>query len=253
MCLILFSWRQRADYPLVLAANRDEFYDRPTAPAAFWPETPQLLAGRDLVGGGAWLGMTRGGRLAAITNFRAPDEKRPGAPSRGRLVRDFLAGDLPVTDFLRQLDRRAGDYSGFNLLVGDGRQLGYYASRTRQGRILPPGLYGLSNHLLDTPWPKVTTGKAALAKVLGAPEIDPQALFALLADPARARDDLLPDTGIGRDWERLLSSRFIAGATYGTRASTLLLIDAAKRATFLERTFHPGDAASEVRRRFQTS
>ncbi len=240
MCLILFSWRQRADYPLLLAANRDEFYARPTAPAAFWSETPQVLAGRDLVGGGTWLGVTRGGRLAAVTNYRDPDERRSGAPSRGLLVRDFLCANAPVTEYLRALDRRAGEYSGFNLLLGDGRQLGYFASRTGQGRLLPPGLYGLSNHLLDTPWPKVTAGKTALAQLVAAPAIDPLALFDLLADTVRPPDCQLPDTGIGRDWERLLSSRFIAGPTYGTRSSTVVLFDGESSVLFCERTFAPG-------------
>lgn len=240
MCLIVLSWRQRADYPLVLAANRDEFQARPTAPAAFWAEAPQVLAGRDLVGGGSWLGVTRSGRLAAITNFRDPAERRPGAPSRGGLVREFLCGEMPPEAYLQALAASAGAYAGFNLLVADRQQLGYLASRTREWRLLPPGLYGLSNGLLDTPWPKVTSAKAALAVHLAAGEIDAASLFPLLADTARPADALLPTTGIGLDWERLLSSCFIAGPDYGTRSSTIVLVGGDGHLRFRERTFAPG-------------
>jgi uncharacterized protein with NRDE domain len=241
MCLIVLSWRQRADYPLVLAANRDEFHARPTAPAAFWAEAPQVLAGRDLVGGGSWLGVTRSGRLAAITNFRDPAERRPGAPSRGGLVRDFLCGEMTPEAYLQKLADSAGTYAGFNLLVADRRQLGYLASRTREWRLLPPGLYGLSNGFLDTPWPKVTSAKAALASRLAAGEIDAESLFPLLADTERPADALLPVTGIGLEWERLLASRFIAGPDYGTRSSTVVLVGSDSRLHFRERTFAPAD------------
>lgn len=251
MCLILFAYRRHPRYPLVLAANRDEFYARPTEPAAFWPEAPQVLAGRDRVGGGSWLGITRGGRLAAVTNYRHPAERGRGKRSRGLLVRDFLLAATPPRTFLQDLADGKDNYAGFNLLVGDLAALGWYSNRNGPPKLLPPGLYGLSNHLLDTPWPKVAGGKDALASLLATDDPAPEDLFAILSDTAVAPEERLPATGIGRERERQLSARFIHIPGYGTRCSTVLLIDRERTVTFVERRFDGApDRWREVRQSF---
>jgi len=253
MCLILFAYRAHPEYRLVLAANRDEFHDRPSAPAGFWSDAPNVLAGRDLRSGGSWLGITRTGRFAAVTNYRDPREllaPRSDAPSRGELVSSFLRGsDSPVA-YLAALAGRAGAYHGFNLLVGDRESLYWFSNRAGAApRRLQPGIYGLSNHLLDTPWPKVVRGREALRDALAAAApLDEEPLFRLLADRAAAADQELPDTGVGIERERLLSAPFIASAEYGTRASTVLLVRSDGGAHLVERTFTPGSARwSEVR------
>lgn len=262
MCLILFAHRAHPGYPLVVAANRDEFYERPTAPAAFWEDARDVLAGRDLRAGGTWMGVTRSGRWAAITNYRDPPAARPGAPSRGHLVGDFLRGDAPPGDYLAAVAARAREYDGFNLLVGDGSEVYYFGNRDvaepqgaeRDGRVrrLEPGVYGLSNHLLDTPWPKVERGKRALQALLAAEAgPTPGALLEILYDTEIAPAQALPDTGVGPEWERLLSASFVATPRYGTRSSTALLIDGAGKVTFVERSFLPGPVANgEVRHEF---
>jgi uncharacterized protein with NRDE domain len=253
MCLILFAHRAHPDYPLILAGNRDEFYARPTAPAAFWEEAPEILAGRDLVGGGTWLGVTRTGRLAAVANYRHPDELHRQGLSRGRLTVDFLRSEVPPAVYLEALARQGESFKGFNLLVGAGAELAYYSNREGVIRRLAPGFYGLSNALLDTPWPKVSGGKQALWTLLAAPSPPtPADLFAVLADTARPPDALLPDTGVGRERERLLASRFIISPDYGTRASTVILLDRTGELTFVERTFdHSPIRWQEVRFQFR--
>lgn len=252
MCLILFAYDSHPDYRLILAANRDEFHDRPTARAAFWEDAPDILAGRDLRGGGTWMGVTRNGRVAAITNFRDPAGQNPDAPSRGWLVRDFLQGRATPGEYLEHLASLSAEYNGFNLLVADAAGLGYYSNRMQHPRLLTPGVYGLSNALLDAAWPKIIRGKAALAALL-APEkhLSSDALFQLLADREVAGDESLPNTGIPREMERVLSPMFIATARYGTRSSTVLLLDHEGNVTFAERTFVPGtDLYDEVGYRF---
>jgi uncharacterized protein with NRDE domain len=252
VCLILFAHRVHPDYPLLLVGNRDEFYARPTAPADFWADAPEILAGRDLAGGGTWLGITRRGRLAAVANFRQPAEFHRQGLSRGQLTVDFLRGKSAPQAYLETLARQDDRYKGFNLLVGDGDELAYYSNRERVIRLLPPGIYGASNALLDTPWPKVAQGKAALRALLASGPPAPEALLAILADTARPPDALLPDTGVGLERERLLASRFILSPDYGTRASTVILIDRTGELTFVERTFdHAPTRWREVRRRFR--
>jgi len=227
-------------YPLVLAGNRDEMYERPTAGAAFWPDAAQLFGGRDLVQGGTWLGVTGSGRLAALTNYREPHLPRKDGPSRGWLVSDFLRGESPAGGYVEELRRNGVPYSGYNLVIGDWHLLYCYSNKNDQLIPLEKGIYGLSNHLLDTPWPKVVRGKEALARLLEADDFTAEELFAILADPTRAPDRELPDTGVGLEIERLLSSIFIADELYGTRSSTVLLVDRDRQATFIERSFDGG-------------
>lgn len=244
MCLILLAWKVDEQFPLVLAANRDEFYDRPSQPAAFWPDQPDLLAGRDLKEGGSWLGITRDGRLAGLTNFRDPASLKAGAPSRGRLVLDYLRGRQKAEAYLDQIGPAHG-YNGFNLLLGDCDGLFCFSNRGGRQRI-EPGIHGLSNHLLDTPWPKVVRGKAALGALLEE-KWTPEAVLAILADRSRPADEALPDTGIGLTWERILSPCFIESPVYGTRSSTVLTMDRAGEVTFVERVFNGGAPALTAR------
>jgi len=234
MCLIVFAYDMHPDYRLILAANRDEFFDRPATPAHWWDE-PAILAGRDLQRGGSWLGLDRRGRLAAVTNVRNPQDILPDRHSRGELVPGFLRHRRAAADFVSSLDN-AG-YAGYNLLLADGHGVHWSSNRLSPAKLLPPGLYALSNAALDTPWPKVRRAKLLLANHLAERAIDPAALFALLADGQRPDDAALPDTGVGRDWERQLAPIFIQGAEYGTRCSSVLLQHRKGQVTFIERTF----------------
>ena len=245
MCLIVFAWRPGHSLPLLVAANRDEFHARPTAAMAEWPDAPGLIAGRDLQAGGTWLGIGPGGRFAALTNIRDP-RLTQGKRSRGELPLHFLQGDQSPEVFLNELRREAAEYSGFNLLVGDSQALWHFNSQSGQAQALPPGIHGVSNADLDTPWPKLQQAKAALANTLEA--ADEASLFALLADPTRPDDTALPHTGVGLDLERLLGSVFIASPGYGTRASTLLFTYSGGRRRIIERSFGPqGTPIGEVR------
>lgn len=236
MCLITLAWRPGHAQPLVVAANRDEFYARPSAALAEWQDAPTVIAGRDLEAGGTWLGITRNGRFAALTNIR--DLQLPaGLRSRGELPAKFLQGSLSPGDYIQALKTHGADYSGFNLLVGDGQQLCYYHSTSGEARTLSAGIYGLSNAELDSPWPKVDYAKQALTQVLESPQ--PRALLELLSDNHRPDDSALPDTGVGIATERLLGSAFIASQTYGTRASTALITDAEGHWQMTERSFGP--------------
>jgi uncharacterized protein with NRDE domain len=246
MCLILMAWRVHAEYPIVIAANRDEFHRRPTAAAHWWPEHPRLLAGRDLQAGGTWLGITADGQIAALTNYRDPRQIKPDAPSRGGLVLQVLESHAGIADRLSQLHEVGAQYSGFNLLCTDGRELGVYESVADSWRLLAPGIYGLSNHLLDTPWPKVQRAKSQLAQAIGNLP-DETALLALLRDDSVPDDDELPRTGVSLEWERLLSSAFISTDDYGTRSSTVIRVDASGNASFREWTWRPdGSLDGEV-------
>ncbi len=237
MCLIAVAWRLCRDYPLVVIANRDEFHDRRADAMHEWPSRAGLFAGRDRLAGGTWLGATVGGRFAAVTNYREGEQSRPGDRSRGEIVVDSLTTDLTLGEFLGHLRTRQNDYSGFNLIVGDGRDLFWYSNRAKAYRRLEPGIHGLSNGLLNDAWPKVRHIKTALAAVLDVRDPPPNALLNLLAHrrPAAAGD--LPDTGLGVETERWLSSVFILGERYGTRASSLYMRGADGVARLYERRF----------------
>ncbi|WP_349972668.1 NRDE family protein [Pseudomonas caspiana] len=244
MCLIVFAWRPSHALPLIVAANRDEFYARPTQPLAQWADAPQVYAGRDLEAGGTWLGVTSDGRFAALTNIRNPDLPM-GNRSRGELVAQFLTSDVPAEDYLADIALRAAEYGGFNLLVGDRERLYYLNGAHPEPRLLAAGVYGLSNAELNTPWPKVEKAKAAMSTQLEDP--NPLALMALLSDPATAPTVELPDTGVSLETEKLLSSVFIASPNYGTRASTVLIVNADGSQQFVEHSFGPyGGRLGEV-------
>lgn len=247
MCLILVAWRVHHEFPLVVAANRDEFHARATAPAAFWTNHPRVLAGRDLAAGGTWLGITREGRFAVLTNFRDPANHQPFAPSRGHLVADYLCSDADIDEYLDTIE--PARYNGFNLLLGDGRRLMAFSNVTNERHLFAPGIYGLSNALLDTPWPKVGAGKTALEAAL-AHLPDEHGLWALLRDDRTYPDHVLPATGVPLEWERLLSAAFIRGSDYGTRNSTVLTMSAGGVVTFDEQSWRAGGAVGE-RRRFR--
>ena len=244
MCLILFALHAHPDYPLILAANRDEFHARRTVPLAEWPDAPGVLAGRDAERGGTWLGVTRSGRWAAVTNFRDPTPRPPGIRSRGHLVGDFLRGNDGPAVYIRSLLPRLSEFDGFNLLVGDGAVAHWISNRAPSGvdplSPLAPGLHGVSNHLLNTPWRKVVRGKESLADLLrGDLALDESALLDILLDDVAAADHQLPDTGVGLELERVLSSAFIRTPAYGTRSSTALLLAADGGVRIRERRFGP--------------
>ena len=240
MCLILLAWQVHPDYPLVVAANRDEFFQRPAAPAGFWPDAPSVFAGRDLEAGGSWLGITRQLGFAALTNYREGRQSGSSTPSRGELVAQYLLGPHDPEAFLDALSMRATAYNGFNLLVGDAHRLAYFSNRGAAPRALPPGIYGLSNHLLDTLWPKLAAARAAFGAALGhLPE--PTPFFDLLADDEIVPDKHLPETGVPLAWERILSAIFVRAPHYGygTRASTLILRHRSGSVSFIEHSFGP--------------
>lgn len=245
MCTLLLGYRAHPRFRLVLAANRDEYYRRPTAPAHFWQQAPRIFAGRDLVHGGTWLGVTSTGRIAALTNYRDPgDPHRHGPNSRGRLVSGFLEERIGAEEYLRRLRQSGLPYGGYNLLVGDSQRLFCYSNKSDRLAAIEPGVHGISNHLLDTPWPKVRRGKEGLAEILSREHFIAEDLFALLADDTHPADHELPDTGVGVELERLLSPIFIKSAQYGTRCSSVLLVDEEGRATFIERGFD-GEVAQD--------
>jgi uncharacterized protein with NRDE domain len=248
MCLLVFAWRPGATESLVLAGNRDEFHQRPAAPAAWWCNGS--VGGRDLRAGGSWLAAHRSGRFAVVTNYREPIEEGRGPHSRGELVTGFLGGHEDPEAFAQKIAKRGREYGGFNLLLGTPEALVYLSNRGRGPENLAPGIYGLSNHLLDTPWPKLERTRARFGRVLeeGART---EALLEMLADRAPALDGELPSTGIGPEWEKLLSSPFIVSPLYGTRCSTTLKILKDHTMEFVERRFNPsGDPAGQAAYRF---
>jgi uncharacterized protein with NRDE domain len=257
MCLILFAIDSHPRYRLVVAANRDEYHRRPSTPAGFWPDAPQVFGGRDQERGGSWLGLTTRGKLAMVTNVRMQEEAKPRQPSRGLLVSDYLTGGKDPADYLAELASAPDVWQGFNLLAGLGSQLYYWSNRGSVPRRLGAGVYGLSNHLLDTPWPKVSGGKDALTGIL-ARSADEPALFTellqLLTDRQPVADELLPETGFGLDWERCLAPRFICSPDYGTRCSTVVLIDDRNQVSLIERRFSAaGELSGETIEHFRAS
>lgn len=251
MCLIVFSYQQHSKYDLILAANRDEHYERPTRPAQFWEEDPRILAGKDLKAGGTWMGINKTGSFSALTNFRNPAIRKEDPPSRGHLVLDYLKNNESAKNYMQSVDAKANQYMGFNLLAGTIDQITYYSNQRNDIQLLDSGLYGLSNHLLDTPWPKLTRAKSGLAELLEEESISQEALFSLLADDKKAPEDQLPSTGIPIEIEKKVSPIFIKSDGYGTRCSTILLVDKNGEVTFTERRFKAGTMDIEDENRYQ--
>ena len=259
MCLLVFAWRSHPDYPLVLVGNRDEFYTRRTRAAAWWGHAVSLLAGHDEEAGGTWLGITRRGRFAALTNVRAPTERNPHAPSRGALVLSALQAPMASGEWLETQAPKTAAFNGFNLLVGDvlphdgeeGSALHYYSNRLDQApRSLAPGIYGLSNGFLDTPWPKVTRAVGAFACAVAA-KVHLETLVRLMEPRDEARDSELPATGVPLDWERALSAIQIRANGHGTRTTTVLTVRNDALVTYFERTFDTRDPERWTDRHFE--
>lgn len=252
MCLINFQYERHPNYKLIIAANRDEFYERPTAQAHFWKDHPQVLAGRDLHGMGTWLGITKQGRFAALTNIRNPEEDVSDKKSRGDILKNYLAGTEPAESFVENLKKEKNQYASFNLLVGNLDQLLYFNSKQGEIEKVEAGTHGLSNHFLNTPWPKVEKGKQMMESyVAGREKVEPEQLFEILTMADIAADGDLPNTGVGVELEKQLSPLFIKMENYGTRSSTVLLVDRDDNVTFVERTYQKGEYHGEAKFTFQ--
>jgi len=240
MCLILFAWQSHPRYSLVVAANRDEFHQRPSAAAQFWGDEPDILAGRDLQAGGTWLGVTRSGRFASITNYREPPAPEPPLEfSRGHLVRDYLAGGNEPLAHARELAPRRSSYRGYSLLLGSPESLVYVSNRCEGVSGIPAGVHGLSNHLLDTDWPKVHSGRERLRRLLEQEQLEADALFELLTDRSLTPGDIPDDLERSLAPEQLMKHYFIISPVYGTRCSTVLMMGRDGSLQFHERQFDP--------------
>lgn len=236
MCLIGIALHAHEKYPFILIANRDEFYERPTDRAQFWQNEPEILAGRDLKAMGTWLGVTRSGKVAALTNYREPGEK-PKERSRGDLPLDYLKTDKRVTTYLEEVTLKRTEYNGFNLIAGQFDDLYYYSNRQNQIIHMQEGIHGVSNHLLNTSWPKVDQLKNELSSyLLDESDLSRDRLFEMLNHADPASDESLPHTGVPIEWERMLSPIFIASDSYGTRAQTVITVNNEGKVTFTERS-----------------
>ncbi len=250
MCLLVLAWRCHPHFRAVVAANRDEFHARPSAPLAPWPDIEGVAGGRDLQASGAWFAVDARRRFGIVTNFREFGRRRRSAPSRGGLIPEYLRGDSAPGDYLRTLETDAPGYAGFNLLLADRGSLWYASNRADQfARELPPGIYGLSNEFLDTPWPKLTRVRArfeALMQSVAAPGLDTfdSALFEMLADREPAPPDSLPPGDLSPEWARKLSAPFVLDPGYGTRCSTVLTISNRGALRIAERRFDANGVAS---------
>ncbi len=242
MCLIVFAYNSHPKYRLILAANRDEFYRRPTRAAKFWTEEdmPEILAGKDLKAGGTWMGIHKDKRWGALTNYRNPSTQKENPPTRGELVINFLKEQQDATEFLADIRDEAKQYNGFNLLLGDGNGIYHFSNHQQGVHEVEPGIHGLSNAFLDTPWPKLESAKSRLGGIIEKEEPDKAALFEMLTDDTLADDEHLPDTGISKEIEKAISSIFIKTEHYGSRCSTLLFIGKDGSVDFTERRYEPG-------------
>lgn len=240
MCILFIAVQQHQDYPLIIAANRDEFHARPTAESAFWQEHSDILSGIDKTAGGTWMGVNKSGYLSALTNVRDPQRIDPDARSRGELVSNFLLSSTNNESYLNTLKQTKDEYNGYNLLFGHWQNMWVYNNHTCTIDKLDKGVYGLSNASLNSPWPKINRGVNNLKHYCNLNQpIDPDKLFSLLRDDTQATDDLLPKTGVPIEWERKLSPIFITSQEYGTRSSTLLMIDKNQHLTWQEHSYKP--------------
>lgn len=240
MCLIVFANNFHPNYKLIFAANRDEFYDRPTSQAEFWKDSTELLAGKDLQAGGTWMGITKQGKFAAITNFRDLKNFNAAAPSRGKITLDFLLNNIQPEEYYNSLKPELNSFNGFNLIFGKIEELFYFSNKSGGLQKIERGIQGISNALLNTPWPKVEKSKNHLEILLKQNEIHPYEVMSILYDPTKANDKNLPDTGVGIELERILSPVFISSEKYGTRCSTVVIADKDNNVHFVEKTYHSG-------------
>jgi uncharacterized protein with NRDE domain len=245
MCLIVFANNIHKDYKLIFAANRDEFYYRQTKEAHFWNDHPELLAGKDLQAGGTWMGINKSGKFAAITNYRDMKSIKDNAPTRGNLTLDYLVSDITPEEYFSKIINNLKKYNGFNLIIGDIDNLFYFSNIKPELIKIEPGIHGLSNAFLDTKWPKVEKSKMRLAEAINSNQVNEKRLMKILDDKIFVKDENLPDTGAGKELERVLSSVFIKTEKYGTRCSTVLLVDQQNNVTFVERIYIPGKNSFE--------
>ncbi|MCK9452466.1 MAG: NRDE family protein [Bacteroidales bacterium] len=242
MCLISFAYNMHPRYSLVLLANRDEFYKRPARKAQFWTEEgfPDILAGKDLSAGGTWMGINKNGKWAALTNYRDMSKLKPNPPSRGHLVLNYLKSGLTAVEYLESIKEKASLYDGFNLLAGDNNGIFHFSNETNKITRIKPGVHGLSNALLNTPWPKLETANSKLAYSIQEDNLNRDTLFNILTDQQKADESQLPETGLTKEMEKAVSSIFISTDDYGTRCSSLLFIDMEGNIDFTERSYIPG-------------
>ena len=242
MCLITFSYKTHPFYKLIVAANRDEFYERPTRPAQFWTQEqlPNILAGKDLKANGTWMGVSKNGKWGDLTNFRDPSNINEDAPTRGDLVLDFLKSDLNERAYLKEVKENRKKYNGFNLLIGSENSLYHFSNETNSVTEIEPGIHGVSNALLNTSWPKLDQAKKDLKNITLSENFSKEELFNILKNPEKAPDEKLPSTGIPYEWEKAISSIFIKTDNYGTLCSTILLVDYEGNAEFIERRYKTG-------------
>jgi uncharacterized protein with NRDE domain len=238
MCLISFSWQNHPQYKLILVANRDEFYQRKTQAANFWSENPQILAGKDLEAGGTWMGIHKNGRFSALTNYRDLANLRADAPSRGQLTANFLQSQITAKAYLESISPEAARFNGYNIIVGNLDELFYFSNYQNQIRELPAGLYGLSNHLLNTDWFKVKKAKSKLAENIEHNQLDINYLLDSMADREIPNDEQVQRTGLPIERERMLSPMFIQSTEYGTCCSTVVLVNWNNEVSFTERVYN---------------
>jgi uncharacterized protein with NRDE domain len=236
MCLCLFAINEHDEFPFILIANRDEYRKRPAAKAAFWDDNSDILAGRDLEGMGTWLGTNKSGKIAFLTNYRHPDFFNRKGPTRGKLVSNFLTSDIDAESYLNGIEKPEA-YNGFNLVVGTAEKLFFYSNVENKIKPIDSGVHGLSNAFLNTSWPKVDDGKTKLKTAIESNSLDSHNLFSILHDSSFATEEELPETGIGKEFEKVLSAKFINTPDYGTVCSTVIKIDSNGTTFFEEKTF----------------
>jgi uncharacterized protein with NRDE domain len=246
MCLILIAQNIHPHYKLIVAANRDEFYNRPTNSAKHWENFPSLLAGKDLSAGGTWMGITKNGRFCAITNYRDLRNVKQSAPSRGDLVLSYLTTEIYPANFVEELQTKGNEYNGFNLLFGDVDAITYYSNQKNEAQVLTCGIYGLSNHFIDTAWFKNTRSREMFESIISKNTFTQEELITILQDKIEAPEDQLPDTGVGKEWEKVLSPIFIHSEIYGTRCSTIITVSKENEVIFTEVSYN--DLGNETER-----
>jgi uncharacterized protein with NRDE domain len=251
MCLIVFGYDIHPDYKLIFAGNRDEFYQRPAVKAHFWDDKPEILGGRDAKAGGTWLGVNRSGEFAAITNYRDIPRHDPNAKSRGHIITDYLSGKMSWNDYLQDLHQNDEIYNGYNLIAGDLNGMGHYSNYENEVNVIKPGVHGISNALLNTPWFKVEKAKDRFEHLLNTGSLDDESLFSLLTDSEKAVTSELPETGLEPEMEKAVSSIFIKTPDYGSRCSTLLYIKRDGTVRFVERSYHPQTSKPEYTEEFE--